>query len=60
MLFINGSIVLVFVRALAQSGYAIAARQDIAQFLLLAVPTLMVVVQWKIIDYVWGRFKNVG
>jgi hypothetical protein len=60
MLFINGSIVLVFVRALAQSGYAIAARQDIAQFLLLAVPTLMVVVQWKMIDYVWGRFKNVG
>ena len=53
MLFINGSIVLVFVSALAQSGYAIAAREDIAQLLLLAVPVVMVVVEWKLIDYVW-------
>ena len=53
MLFVNGSIVLVFVSALAQSGYAIAAREDIAQLLLLAVPVVMVVVEWKLIDYVW-------
>ena len=60
MLFVNGSIVLVFVRALAQSGSALASREDVAQFLLLAIPVLMVVVEWKMIDYVWSRIRKVG
>ncbi len=58
MLFINGSIVLVFVKALAQSGSALASRKDVAQLLLLTVPVVMVVVEWKLIDYLWRRIPS--
>jgi hypothetical protein len=56
LLFVNGSVVLVFVKAFARSGSTIASRPDVAQFLLLSIPVVMVVVEWKLIDYVWGRF----
>ena len=57
LLLVNGSIVLVMVQAFAQSGFALAARKDLAQVLLLALPVLMVVVQWKLIEYVFRRFQ---
>lgn len=56
MLVINGSLAMIFVRALVQSGSTLAAREDVAQFLLLALPVFMVLVEWKMIDYVWSRF----
>jgi len=58
LLFINGAIVLLFVRAMVQSGTSLFSRSDIAQLLLLAVPVVMVVVQWKMIDYVRRRFMR--
>jgi len=58
LLFINGAIVLVFVRALVQSETSLLSRPDVAQLLLLSVPVVMVVFQWKMIDYVRGRFNR--
>lgn len=56
LLLVNGSLVLVFVKAMARSGSTIASRPDVAQFLLLSIPVVMVVFEWKLIDYFWSRF----
>ncbi|NNE00031.1 MAG: hypothetical protein HKN47_22150 [Pirellulaceae bacterium] len=58
MLFVNGSLVLAFLKAFSKSGFQWAREPGVMQFLLLLIPVLLVVIQWKMIDYIRGRFRR--
>ena len=60
MLFVNGSVVLAFLRAFGRTGSEWARDPRITQFLLLSIPVLMVVMQWMVIDYVRTRISWVA
>ena len=58
MLFINGSLVMAVLAALARSGPSWASNPEASQFLLFLMPVVMVVVEWMMIDYVRSRFRH--
>ena len=58
MLFINGSVVLAFLKAFGSSGSEWARDPRIMQFLLLLVPVILVVIEWVVIDYVRSRIRR--
>ena len=58
MLFINGSLVLAVLSALARTGPSWASHPELSQFALFLVPVLMVVAEWMMIDYVRTRFRH--
>ncbi len=55
LLFINGSLVMAVIAALARSGPDWASKPEFSQFLLFSVPVLMVIAEWMMIDYVRTR-----
>ena len=56
MLFVNGSLVWAILSVLSSQGFAWAVRPEISQFLLLAIPVGLTLIQWKLIDYVRRAF----
>lgn len=56
LLFINGSLVMAVLAALARSGPSWASNPEASQFLLFLMPVMMVVAEWVMIDYVRSRF----
>ena len=58
MLFINGSLVLAILSAVASAGPAWLSNRRFAQFMLFSLPVLLAVVQWMMIDYVRTRFRH--
>ena len=58
LLFINGSLVMAILAALAQSGPEWMAKPAFSQFMLFAMPVLLVVIEWMMIDYVRTRFRQ--
>lgn len=56
LLLINGSFVLVFLHAVAETGPEWFRRKGVLQFALFVLPPLIVVVQWMIWDLVRGLF----
>ena len=59
LLFVNGSLALAFLKALAKSGSGWAHDPRLMQFVLLFLPVILVVIEWAIFDYVrrkvWRR-----
>lgn len=58
MLFVNGSLVLAILTALEGQGPRWFRDPRVSQFLLFAVPVLLVVVQWKLIDYLRRKLRR--
>jgi hypothetical protein len=58
LLFLNGAIVMAFLRAVANSGAQWARNPRIMQFLLLLIPVILVVLQWMLLDYLRCRFRR--
>jgi len=58
MLFINGSLVMAILQALASSGTLWVNKPAFNQFLLFALPVMMVVIEWMMIDYVRTRLSH--
>jgi uncharacterized membrane protein YhdT len=58
LLFINGSLVMAILAAFAQSGPEWMAKPAFSQFMLFAMPVLLVVIEWMMIDYVRTRFRQ--
>jgi len=58
MLFINGSLVMAVLTALARSGPSWTSRPEFSQFMLFIVPVLLVVAEWIMIDYVRTRLTQ--
>ncbi len=58
LLFINGSLVMAILAALAQSGPKWLSKPAFSQFMLFAMPVLLVVVEWMMIDYVRARLRQ--
>jgi hypothetical protein len=58
MLFINGSLVMAVLAALARSGPSWASNPEFSQFMLFLIPVLMVIAEWMMIDYVRSRFRR--
>jgi len=57
MLFINGSLVMAVLTALARTGPSWTSNPEFSQFVLFLVPVLMVVAEWMMIDYVRTRLR---
>ena len=55
LLYVNGSLVMAVLAALARSGPSWASRPEFSQFMLFLLPVLMVVAEWIMIDYVRSR-----
>jgi hypothetical protein len=58
LLFVNGSLVMAVLTALARSGPSWASKPEFSQFVLFLVPVLMVVAEWIMIDYVRTRLRQ--
>ncbi len=58
LLYINGSLVMAVLTALARSGPAWASKPEFSQFVLFLVPVLLVIAEWMMIDYVRTRFTR--
>jgi len=58
LLFINGSLMMAVLAALAQSGPAWLAKPAFTQFMLFAMPVLLVFVEWMMIDYIRTRLRQ--
>ncbi len=58
MLFINGSLVMAVLTAVARSGPSWASKPEFSQFMLFLVPVLLVVAEWVMIDYVRTRLRQ--
>lgn len=58
MLFINGSLVMGILAALATTGPAFLSDERFRQFVLFSLPVLLAIVQWMMIDYVRRRFSR--
>ncbi|MGI9473563.1 MAG: hypothetical protein ACR2NZ_18620 [Rubripirellula sp.] len=56
MLYINGSLVMAVLTAMARSGPAWASNPQFSQFMLFLVPVILVIAEWTMIDYVRTRF----
>lgn len=59
MLFINGSFVFALTNALASSGPAWTRNPEFTQFILYLAPVLLVIGEWRMIDYVRTRFGSI-
>ena len=55
LLFLNGSLVMAVLSVISRSAGPWARQPGIMQFLLLAIPVLMTLAEWKMIDYVRTR-----
>lgn len=58
LLFINGSLVMAVLAALARTGPSWTSKPEFSQFILFLVPVLMVVAEWIMIDYLRSRFRH--
>lgn len=58
MLFINGSLVMGMLAALAATGPPFLNHEQFRQFVLFSLPVLLAVIQWMMIDYVRTRFSR--
>ncbi|MEE2935070.1 MAG: hypothetical protein VYA84_03635 [Planctomycetota bacterium] len=58
LLFINGSLVMAVLTALAQSGPEWISKPAFSQFMLFAMPVFLVVIEWMMIDYVRTRLRK--
>ena len=58
MLFINGSLVMGILTALASSGPPWLAGEKFRQFALFSLPVLLAIVQWMMIDYLRTRLSR--
>lgn len=58
LLFINGSLVMAVLTALARSGPSWAGEPKFSQFMLFSIPVLLVVAEWMMIDYVRTRMSQ--
>jgi len=58
MLFMNGSLVMAILTALARSGPPWLSKPEFLQFMLFLVPVLLVVAEWMMIDYVRTRLQQ--
>ena len=55
LLFINGSLVMALLTALSGSGPQWTKNPEFSQFMLFLLPVILVVIQWKSLDYVRSR-----
>lgn len=55
MLFVNGSLVMAILTAIASSGPTWLSKPEFSQFMLFLVPVLMVIAEWMMIDYLRAR-----
>ena len=58
MLFINGSLVFALLSAFASGGLSWASKPEVSQFLLFFLPVVLMVLEWKMIDYARSRFQQ--
>ena len=58
MLFINGSLVMAVLIALAREGPDWAGNPKFSQFMLFVVPVLLAVGQWMMLDYLRTRLRH--
>jgi hypothetical protein len=58
MLFVNGSLVMAILTALARNGPPWLSKPEFLQFMLFLVPVLLVVAEWMMIDYVRTRLRH--
>ncbi len=58
LLFLNGGVVMALVHTFDDQGWAFARDDRIAQFLVLIVPVLLLVMQWMMIDYLRMKFRR--
>lgn len=58
LLFINGSLVMAILAALARSGPSWTSKPAFSQFMLFAIPVLLAVAEWIMIDYVRTRLRQ--
>ena len=56
MLYVNGSLVMAVLTALARSGPSWTSKPGFSQFMLFLIPVLLVIAEWMMIDYVRTRF----
>ena len=52
LLFVNGSLVMAILTAIAKTGPPWVSDTRFSQFVLFAVPVLLAILQWKMFDYV--------
>ncbi len=58
LLFINGSLVMAVLEAFARSGPKWLSKPAVSQFILFAVPVVLVVAEWMMLDYVRTRLRR--
>lgn len=58
LLFVNGSLVMAVLTAFSRTGPSWASKPEFSQFMLFAIPVLLVVAEWMMIDYVRTRLKH--
>ena len=58
LLLVNGSLVMALLDSVPNTAPAWARKPEFVQFMLFALPVLLVVVQWITIDYVRGRLRK--
>ncbi|MCG8648853.1 MAG: hypothetical protein MI861_03420 [Pirellulales bacterium] len=58
LLFLNGSLVMAILAAVAAAGPSWTSKPEFSQFMLFLMPVVLVVVQWLMIDYVRTRFQQ--
>ena len=58
LLFLNGSLVMAVLMAADGLRFEWLRNSKVSQFLLFALPLVLVVIEWKAIDYVRTRFRR--
>ncbi len=58
MLLINGSLVMAVLDSIPNRAPSWARKPEFVQFMLYFFPVVLVVVQWILIDYFWGRYRQ--
>ncbi|MFK8115438.1 MAG: hypothetical protein AB8B91_24795 [Rubripirellula sp.] len=58
LLFINGSLVMAVLSALAREGPSWASNPKFSQFMLFLLPVALAVAQWMMLDYVRTRLMH--
>ena len=59
LLFINGSLVLAILQVISGAGFDWVHKQEgLSQFVLFALPVVLVVIEWMMIDYLRSRLRT--
>jgi len=56
LLFLNGGVVLAGLNAVSSGGFPFLRDERFSQFVVLAGPVVLVVIQWIMLDYLRTRF----